>query len=40
MLSEVVHDKLRSGHYSDRTEEAYLGWIRRFIRFHGVKKTQ
>jgi len=34
MLSEVVHEKLRAGHYSRRTEEAYLGWIRRFIRFH------
>jgi len=35
MLSEVMHQKLRSGHYSRRTEEAYLGWVRRFIRFHG-----
>ncbi len=35
MLSEVVHEKLRAGHYSRRTEAAYLGWIRRFIRFHG-----
>lgn len=35
MLSQVVHEKLRAGHYSQRTEEAYLGWIRRFIRFHG-----
>lgn len=35
MLSQVVHEKLRAGHYSHRTEEAYLGWIRRFIRFHG-----
>jgi integron integrase len=35
MLSEVVHEKLRAGHYSRRTEEAYLGWIRRFIKFHG-----
>jgi hypothetical protein len=34
MLSDVVHEKLRAGHYSRRTEEAYLGWIRRFIRFH------
>lgn len=34
MLSQVVHEKLRAGHYSRRTEEAYLGWIRRFIRFH------
>jgi len=32
MLSDVVHEKLRAGHYSRRTEEAYLGWIRRFIR--------
>ena len=35
MLSDVVHEKMRAGHYSRRTEEAYLGWIRRFIRFHG-----
>jgi len=35
MLSEVVREKLRAGHYSHRTEEAYLGWIRRYIRFHG-----
>jgi len=35
MLSDVVHEKLRAGHYSRRTEEAYLGWIRRYIRFHG-----
>ncbi len=35
MLSDVAHEKLRMGHYSKRTEEAYLGWIRRFIRFHG-----
>jgi integron integrase len=33
MLSEVVHEKLRAGHYSRRTEEAYDGWIRRFIKF-------
>ncbi|HUF23538.1 MAG TPA: integron integrase [Vicinamibacterales bacterium] len=26
---------LRAKHYSPRTEEAYVGWIRRFIRFHG-----
>ena len=35
MLSEAVRDKLRAGHYAGRTEEAYLGWIRRFIKFHG-----
>jgi integron integrase len=35
MLSEVVRTKLRAGDYSLRTEEAYLGWIKRFIKFHG-----
>jgi integron integrase len=31
----VVRATLRSKHYSPRTEAAYVGWIRRFIRFHG-----
>jgi len=26
---------VRTGHYSRRTEQAYIHWIRRFIRFHG-----
>ncbi|MFQ5738373.1 MAG: phage integrase N-terminal SAM-like domain-containing protein [Acidobacteriota bacterium] len=25
-------------HYSDRTEDAYVHWIRRFIFFHGPSK--
>jgi integron integrase len=33
-LIGVVRATLRSKHYSPRTEEAYVGWIRRFIRFH------
>ncbi len=28
---------MRVRHLSPRTEEAYLGWIRRFIRFHGLR---
>jgi len=28
---------IRTRHYSPRTEEAYVGWIRRFIRFHGSR---
>jgi integron integrase len=40
MLSDVVRTKLRSGHYSQRTEEAYLGWIRRFIKFHGGRSPR
>jgi integron integrase len=34
-LLEVVRARLRARHYSPRTEEAYVGWIRRFVRFHG-----
>jgi hypothetical protein len=36
-LLEVVRERLRAGYYSLRTEEAYLGWIRRFVAFHGRK---
>jgi len=36
-LLEKVREKLRLGHYSLSTEEAYLGWIRRFVRFHGKR---
>jgi integron integrase len=36
-LLEQVRDVLRRKHYSLRTEEAYLQWIRRFIVFHGKR---
>jgi len=29
--------ELRKRHYSPRTEEAYLSWIRRYLRFHGMR---
>jgi integron integrase len=32
---EVVRRRLRERRFSPRTQEAYAGWIRRFIRFHG-----
>jgi hypothetical protein len=28
---------LRVRHYSPRTIEAYVGWTRRYVRFHGVR---
>ena len=31
---EVVRRRLREQRYSPRTQEAYVHWIRRFIRFH------
>ena len=33
-LLDQVRDAIRTRHYSHRTEEAYVGWIRRFILFH------
>jgi integron integrase len=33
-LLDQVRDAIRARHYSYRTEEAYVGWIRRFILFH------
>jgi integron integrase len=32
-----VHGALRARHYSRRTEEAYIGWIKRFIFFHNKR---
>ena len=34
-LLDQMRGALRRKHYSLRTEEAYLGWVRRFILFHG-----
>jgi len=36
-LLDRVREALRVRHYSLRTEDAYVGWIRRFILFHGVR---
>ncbi|MHC4082630.1 MAG: integron integrase [Planctomycetota bacterium] len=33
-LLDTVREALRTRHYSHRTEDAYVGWIRRFILFH------
>src|SRR6187455_3246992 len=33
-LTEVMRRRMRLQHYSLRTEEAYVGWVKRFIRFH------
>jgi hypothetical protein len=32
-----VREAIRLRHYSSRTEESYVGWIRRYIRFHGLR---
>ena len=32
-----VRDAIRLKHYSIRTEQAYIGWIKRYIFFHDVR---
>ena len=36
-LLDRVREALRARHYSRRTEEAYIAWIRRYIFFHGKR---
>ena len=36
-LLDQVRDAIRVRHDRIRTEDAYVGWIRRFIRFHGTR---
>ncbi len=36
-LLEKVREQIRVRHYSIRTERAYVGWIRRYVRFHGKR---
>ena len=36
-LMGEVRSALRARHYSRRTEQAYCLWVRRFIRFHGLR---
>src|SRR5438067_1152426 len=38
-LLEQVRREIRLRHYSLRTEEAYVNWIKRFIHFHKAKPT-
>jgi hypothetical protein len=33
-----VRQALRARHYSRRTEESYVAWIRRYIVFHGKRQ--
>lgn len=36
-LLDQVRDAIRLKHYSYCTEQAYVGWIKRYIYFHGVR---
>ncbi len=39
-LLERMRIHLRTRHYSIRTEEAYIDWVKRFIFFHGKRHPQ
>jgi len=34
-LLDGLRERIRYDHYSMRTEQAYVFWVRRFVRFHG-----
>ena len=36
-LLDQVREAIRARHYSLRTEKTYVGWIKRFILFHGKR---
>src|SRR6266853_6446047 len=36
-LLDQVTEIMRLRHYSIRTERCYCDWIRRFVKFHGMK---
>src|SRR5437660_2265550 len=39
-LLDQVRDVIRRKHFSVRTEQAYVDWIRRFILFHNKRHPQ
>jgi integron integrase len=36
-LLDQLRERIRYLHYSIRTEEAYVHWVRAFVRFHGLR---
>lgn len=36
-LLQLVRDAIRRKHYSPRTEDSYVHWIKRFVYFHGKR---
>jgi integron integrase len=39
-LLDRVRAEIRARHYSPRTEKAYVGWVRRFVVFHGFRHPE
>jgi integron integrase len=36
-LLQQLRLALRVHHYSPRTEQAYVGWVKRYVRYHGLR---
>ncbi len=36
-LLDIVREAIRRKHYSGRTEQAYIHWIKRYIFFHNKR---
>lgn len=39
-LLDRLHETIRIRHYSRRTGRAYAGWVKRFVRFHGMRHPE
>jgi integrase len=39
-LLEQVSRAVRARRYSPRTEEAYVGWVRRYVQYHGLRHPE
>jgi hypothetical protein len=39
-LLDQVRDRIRTLHYSYRTEQTYISWIKRFILFNNKKHPE
>jgi integron integrase len=39
-LLEQVSRAVRARRYSPRTEEAYIGWVRRYVQYHGLRHPE
>ena len=36
-VSPALRRAIRVRHYSHRTEQSYVVWVRRYVRFHGLR---
>ncbi len=36
-LLDQVRERIRYKHYSLRTEQAYVQWVRMFVKWHGLR---